>query len=66
MASLQKGSHFYVHDKTIHSLAKYIIMNYFDREGEKSRHLLVQPKATGMLLAIWCHAFTSFDVGFSE
>ena len=41
MASLQKDSHFYAHDKTIHSLAKYITMDYFDQEGEKSRRLLV-------------------------
>ena len=41
IASLQKDSQFYVHDKTIHSLAKYIIMDYFDQEDEKSRHLLV-------------------------
>ena len=41
-------------------------MDYFDQEDEKSRCLLVQPKATGMLLVIWCHTFTSFVVGFSE
>ena len=38
MASLQKDAHFYIPGKTIHSQAKYIIMDYFDQETKKSRH----------------------------
>ena len=34
MASAQKDSRFYVPPKTIHNQAKYIVMDYHDREAK--------------------------------
>ena len=40
MASLQKDSHLNVAGKPIHSLAKYMIKDYFDQKAKESRCLI--------------------------